>query len=168
MGTASVIYRIVLVLHIIAAIVGFGGLVANGINNAKAYRSPVGQARTLLTAGRAVAKIAEYGLYAVLALGIVLVAISDSAFSFGAPWVSAAFVVWFAIIGLSHGLVRPAVVGLIGRTETLAAEAPGQAMPILESDEQAGQLAKRLAIGEGLIQLLLLVAVALMVWQPGN
>ena len=41
-------------------------------------------------------------------------------------------------------------------------------MPILESDGEAGSLAKRLALGEGLIQLLLVVALFLMIWQPGN
>lgn len=168
MGTASAIYQIVLLLHIAAAIVGFGGLIANSLNNAKAFRSPVNQARTLLLATQSVSKVAYYGLYALLALGVVLIAISDSAFSFGAPWVSASFAVWFAMVGLSHGLVRPSVAGLIQRGETLAAEAPGQSMPILESDEAAGTLAKKLALGEGLIQLLLLAALALMIWQPGN
>ncbi|MGI9598491.1 MAG: hypothetical protein ACR2QK_20160 [Acidimicrobiales bacterium] len=168
MGTASVIYRIVLLLHIAATVVGFGGLIANGLNNARAFRSPVGQARTLLLANQSVSKIASYGMYALLALGIVLVAISDSAFSFGAPWVSAAFVVWFVMIGIFHGLVRPAVAGLLARAETLAADSPTQAMPILESDQEAGALAKRLAVGEGLVQLSLVVALVLMIWQPGN
>ncbi len=168
MGTASVIYRIVLLLHIGASIVGFGGLLANGINNAKAYRSPVDQATTLLRGTQAVSKIAYYALYALLALGIVLIALSDSAFSYGAPWVSASFVVWFALIGVSHGLVRPAVAGLVDRAAALASAAPGQSVPILESDEAAGGLARRLAIGEAVVQLLLVVSLVLMIWQPGN
>ncbi len=168
MGTGSVIYRIVLLLHIGATIVGFGGLVANGINNAKAFRSPVDQATTLLRSSQAVSRIAYYALYALLALGIVLIAISDSAFSFGAPWVSASFLVWFVLIGVSHGMVRPAVAGLVDRAQSLASAAPGQAVPILESDDAAGGLARRLAIGEALVQLMLVIALVLMIWQPGN
>jgi hypothetical protein len=168
MGTASAIYRIVLLLHIATAIVGFGGLLVNGINNARAFRAPVDQAKTLLHATQNVSKTAYYAIYALFALGIVLVAVSDSAFSFSAPWISAAFLVVFAIIGISHGMVRPAIAGLVGRADALAAAAPGQSMPILESDGEAGSLAKRLALGEGLIQLLLVVALFLMIWQPGN
>lgn len=168
MGTGSAIYRIVLLLHVAAAIVGFGGLLANGINNAKAFRAPVDQAKTLLQATQSVSKSAYYAIYALFVLGIVLIAVSDSAFSFSAPWISAAFLVVFIIIGISHGMVRPAIAGMIGRAEAMAAGAPGQSMPILESDSEAGSLAKRLAIGEGLIQLLLVVALYLMIWQPGN
>ena len=168
MGTGSAIYRIVLLLHVAAAIVGFGGLLANGINNAKAFRSPVDQAKTLLTATQGVAKTAYYAIYALFALGIVLVAVSDSAISFSAPWISAAFLVVIVMVGISHGMVRPAIAGMIGRAGDLAASAPGQSLPILESDSEATGLAKRLAIGEGLIQVLLLVGLYLMIWQPGN
>ena len=33
---------------------------------------------------------------------------------------------------------------------------------------EAGALAKKLALGEGLTQVFLVVALVLMVWQPGN
>ena len=162
MGTGSVLYRIVLLAHIVTAVVGFGGLLANGVTNARAFHSRAGQARTLLQGSQAVAKIAYYAIYALFALGIVLIAISDSAFSFSAPWVSAAFVVWFALVGISHGMVRPSIAGIIDRTDTLAADA------IVDGDPEAGALAKKLAIGEGLIQVLLIAALYLMIWQPGN
>ncbi|MGH1492410.1 MAG: DUF2269 family protein [Acidimicrobiales bacterium] len=168
MGTGSVLYRIVLLLHTVAAIVGFGGLMAAAILNARAFRAPVGQARTLLLSTQAVSKISYNGLYALLLLGIVLVSISDKAFSFGAPWVSAAFVTWFTVIGISHGLVRPTIAKMVARSESLAAGAPGTALPILESDDEASALAKKLAMGEAAVQILLLVSLALMIWKPGN
>ena len=62
-------------------------------------------------------------------------------------------------------MVRPSVRGLVQRAESLSATIPG---PILETDAEAAGLGRRLAIGEGLIQVLLLVALYLMVWQPGN
>lgn len=168
MGTASALYRIVLLLHIVATVVGFGGLLGAGMLNAKAFRSPVDQAKTLLTSSQGISKIAYYGFYALVALGIVLIAVSDSAFSFGAPWVSASFAVWIVMVGVSHGMVRPAVAGLLDRASALEAEAPGQATSVLESDQTASGLARRLAIGEGLVQLMLVVALVLMIWQPGN
>lgn len=162
MGTGSALYRIVLLAHIVTAVVGFGGLLANGVTNARAFHSPAAQAKTLLQGSQAVSKIAYYAIYALFALGIVLIAISDSAFSFSAPWVSAAFVVWFAMVGISHGMVRPSIAGLVGRAEALPTDA------ILDGETEAGTLARKLAIGEGLIQVLLIVALYLMIWQPGN
>lgn len=162
MGTGSALYRIVLLAHIVTAVVGFGGLLANGVTNARAFHSRAAQAKTLLQGSQAVSKIAYYAIYALFALGIVLIAISDSAFSFSAPWVSAAFVVWFAMVGISHGMVRPSIAGMIDRTDALAPDA------IVDGDPEAGALAKKLAIGEGLIQVLLIAALYLMIWQPGN
>lgn len=166
-GTASVLYRIILLLHILASIVGFGGLVAGAMLNARAFRSSAGQGRTILLANQTMSKTAHNGLYAVIGLGIVLIALSDDAFGYGDPWVSAGFVIWFAMIGLSHGLVRPAMAGLVQRTEALAAAASGPGLPNLDSDAEAESLAKRLALGEGAIQLLLVAALAVMIWKPG-
>lgn len=161
MGTASAIYRIVLLLHVATAIVGFGGLVANGINNAKAFHSPGPVAATLLRGSQSVARIAYLALYALFVLGIVLIAISDDAFSFGAPWVSASFLVWFVILGVSHGLVRPSVAALLGRAEAIG-DAP------IDGDGEAQGLARKLAMGEALVHVGLVVALVLMIWQPGN
>ena len=162
MGTGSALYRVVLMAHIVTAVIGFGGLLANGIANAKAFHSPAAQARTLLAGSQDVAKTAYLAIYALLAFGIVLIAFSDSAFSFSAPWVSAAFVVWFAMVGISHGMVRPSIAGMLGRAEALEDNS------LLDGDQEAGALAKRLAIGEGMVQVLVLVALYLMIWKPGN
>ena len=161
MGTASAIYRIVLLLHVATAVVGFGGLIANGINNAKAFHSLGSAAAVLLRGSQSVARIAYIALYALFALGIVLIAVSDSAFSFGAAWVSASFLLWFVILGVSHGLVRPTVAGLLGRAEAVG-DAP------LDGDAEAQGLARKLAIGETLVHVGLVVALILMIWQPGN
>ena len=166
MGTGSVIYRIVLLLHIITAIVAFGGLVANGINNSRAFKSPADQAKTLFAATQRISKPAYNALYALFALGIVLVALSDSAISFSAPWISAAFLVVIVMIGISHAMVRPNVAGLLERAEALTVS--GGESPVMETDEEATGLAKRLGMGEAIIQLLLIVALFLMIWQPGN
>ncbi len=108
MGTGSVLYRIILVGHLIAAVVGFGGLITHGLYHARAVRASANEAGPLMRATVAVSQIAHYGLYALLAFGVVLISLSDDAWSFAAPWVSASFVVWFLIVGLLHGLVRPA------------------------------------------------------------
>ncbi|MEM7323567.1 MAG: hypothetical protein AAF531_10825 [Actinomycetota bacterium] len=162
MGTGSVLYRVMLLAFIVTAIVGFGGLLTNGVTNARAFHSRAVQARTLLQGSQAMARIASFAIYGLLALGIVLIAISDSTYRFGAPWVLAALVVWLAVVGISFGMVRPSVAGILGRADALEPEA------IVDGDPEAGSLATRLAFGEGLIQVLLIAALYLMIWQPGN
>lgn len=162
MGKGSAIYNIVLLLHIVTAIVGFGGVIAHGAYNARAFASKAGEAAVLLRNTQAVTKVAHFALYGLFLLGIVLIALSDSAISFAAPWVSASFVVWFAVIGVAHGMVRPAVAALTERAGELAPDTD------MSSDEEVTGMAKKLAVGEGVTQLLLVVALVLMVWQPGN
>ncbi len=162
MGIESAIYRIVLLLHIVTAIVGFGGVIAHGAYNARAFASKAGEAAVLLRNTQAVTKIAHYSLYALFLLGIVLIALSDSAISFAAPWISASFVVWFAVIGVAHGMVRPAVTALTERASELPPDTD------MSADETVTGIAKKLAVGEGVTQLLLVVALFLMLWQPGN
>lgn len=160
MGTTSVIYRIVLLLHIAAAIVGFGGVIAHGTYNAKAFAAKAGEALTLLRTTKAVTNIAYNAVNGVLVLGIILIALSDGSWSFAAPWVSAAFAIWFVLVGVMHGLIRPASRGLLERAEALDPEAA------MSEDGEVMAMAKKLALGEGLFQLFLVVALVIMVWGP--
>lgn len=161
MGIESWLYRLVLLLHIGTAIVGYGGMIAHGAYHAKAFRGPAGAGGVLLEATRGVARIADYAIYALLPLGIVLIAISDDTFGFGDPWVSASFVVWFAIVAALHGAVRPAVRTLGERAAALPAETS------LDTDPAATAASRRLMIGEAASQVLLVIALVLMIWKPG-
>lgn len=155
------VYKIVLLLHIAAAIVGFGGVIAHSAYNAKAFGGTAGDARVLLRTTQLVTNLAHYAIYGVFVLGIVLVAVSDGDVGFGEPWISASFLVWFLLVGVAHGLVKPTVRAL---TETAEGMAPTSKMT---DDPGVVGLAKKLALGEGLTQLLLVVSLVLMIWQPG-
>lgn len=156
----SVIYQIVLLLHIAAAIVGFGGIIAHSAYNAKAFGGNAGDARVLLGTTQTLTNMAHYAIYGVFLLGIALVALSDGGISFGDPWISASFVVWFAMVGLAHGMVKPAVRSLKEKADGMDAGAR------MADDSEVISLAKKLALGDGLTQLLIVAAVALMIWQP--
>ncbi len=151
-----------LLLHIGTAVVGFGGLLAYGTIHARAFRAPGTEARALLETAQSVAGTAHKALYALGALGIMMIAISESAISFAEVWVSAAFVVWFATIGVVHGLIRPSVASLATSAAGLKTDAT------LGDDVEAQGAAKKLALGEGSLHLLLAIALALMIWQPGS
>lgn len=170
METTAVIYRIILLGHIGAAIVGFGALIGHGSFHATAVRSPATEAVPVLRATARGARVAEYGLYAVLGFGIVLIALSDDVYRYSEPWISASFVVWILIIGLVHGLVRPARTKLLEMATADELEGDG-------TDDRGGDLADRsgaqpllarLAAGEAGTQLLLLGALVLMIWKPGH
>lgn len=162
MGIDSTIYQIVLLLHIAAAIVGFGGVIAHGAYNAKAFAGTAGDAVAILKTTKTVTNLAHYAIYGVFLLGIALVALSDSAISFGAPWISGSFVVWFLMVGAAHGLVKPTVAGLLEQAEGLAPDA------MMSTEPAVLPLAKKLALGEGVTQLLLVISLVLMIWQPGQ
>lgn len=162
MGTGSALYRIVLLLHILAVIVGFGGVITHGFYNAKAFRSISRTAGELVAATRNASKIAEYAIYAVLPLGIVLIAVSDKVYSMGDPWVSASFLVWILMVGALHGAVRPAVKTLAERAGAVSPDT------VLDTDPAAVAASKKLMIGESASQLLLVIALFLMIWKPGS
>jgi len=162
MGIGTNIYNIVLLLHVATAIVGFGGMIAHGAYNAKAFRSPASEAATIMKTTQSAAKMVEYAVYAVMPLGVVLISVSDKAFSMGAPWVSAAFVVWFVVVGLFHAMIRPAQKVFAARAEEIAPTT------VLSADPEAEASSRKLMIGELGVQVMTLVALYLMVWQPGN
>lgn len=157
----SVIYQIVLLLHIAAAIVGFGGIIAHSTYNARAFGGNAGDARVLLNTTQTVTNLAHNAIYGVFLLGIALVALSDGGIGFGEAWISASFVVWFAMVGLAHGMVKPAVRSLKEKAEGMNGATK------MSDDPEVISLAKKLALGDGLTQLLIVAAIALMIWQPG-
>lgn len=161
MGMSSALYRIILLLHIACAVVGFGGVIAHGAFNARAYASKAGEAVVLLKATRAITNIAHFAIYGLLAFGIILVSVSDGGISMGDPWISASFVVWFLVVGAAHGLVKPTMVAMQDRAEAIDADT------LLSEDSEIAPLAKKLAIGEGVTQFLMMLALFLMIWQPG-
>lgn len=165
METTAVIYRIILLGHIGAAIVGFGALITHGSFHAAAVRSPASGAAPVLRAAASGARLAEYGLYAVLGFGIVLIALSDDVYRYSEPWISASFVVWFLVVGLVHGLIRPARAQLLELASVAVPDGDGNDL-VERSDAQP--LLARLAIGEAGTQLLLLGALILMIWKPGH
>lgn len=159
MSDPSALYQIVLLLHIAAAIVGFGGVIAHSAYNAKAFAGTAGDASVLLRTTQTVTNLAHYAIYGVFVLGIVLISVSEGEVSFAETWISASFVVWFALVGVAHGLVKPTVRSLLDKAGEMN---PSDKMT---DDPSVVSLAKKLALGEGITQLLLVAALVLMIWQ---
>jgi len=169
MGTTAVIYRIILLCHVLAVVVGFGGLITHGALHAKAVGVDAFEATPLLRTAMGISRIAEYGIYATLAFGIVLVSLSDDVHGYGEVWISASFVVWFVVVGVTHGMVRPGRRQLFELAESITQSAAGLGPSTpLQEHELAKPLIAKLALGEAATQLLLVGALILMIWRPGG
>ncbi len=159
-------YKIVLVLHLLAAMVGFGGIflnVAYGLQaRARAGREGTAIAEALYNVSR---KWTEYFIYAVPILGIALVMMSDDTIKFSDLWISASLAVYIVALGVLHALQFPN----IKKMNVLMAELADSGARVSGSTDLVAELerrGKRSAFVGGLFNLLVVAAVCLMVFQP--
>ncbi|MFO7591502.1 MAG: DUF2269 family protein [Acidimicrobiia bacterium] len=148
-------YKIVLVLHILGAIVGFGSvfLASFYYQQARARRGSEGIA--VIEAYRLVGRIATYFMVAVLLLGIALVLMSDDAISFGDTWVLLSLIVFILALGMAGALLEPRekrALDLQREIETLGdASATGQTAELVRLDKQLTIMATALNVAVVLI-----------------
>jgi uncharacterized membrane protein len=169
-GINSGIYKLVLVLHILTAIVGFGAVLLNGIYGQQARSRRGTEGLAITQANFLVSRIAQFFIYAVFVFGILLVVLSDKAWSFSDSWIVAAIVLYVLGIGLSHGLLMPNVRRIIGLQEELVAMGPppagagaGQPPPQIIELEERG---RRVGAVSAVLQVDLVLILMLMVWGP--
>ncbi|MBV8951106.1 MAG: DUF2269 family protein [Actinobacteria bacterium] len=168
-GINSGAYKLVLVLHIMCAIVGFGAVYLNGLYAAQVRAHKGREGLAISEANYAVSSVAEYLIYAVPILGIILVALSDKVWKFSQGWVSASFVLYIVGIAVSHAVMRPGHKRMNALMRELTSAGPpvsgaGGAPPQVLEMEAVG---KRMAAGGLFLDVLLVVIVYLMVFKPG-
>lgn len=159
MGVGGDLYNVVLVLHILAAIIGFGGMFIAGFygNEARSLpgREGLAVAQTTLNV---TGKIPTAAVYAVPVLGILLILMSEDAIKFSAMWVSLSFLLYFVLIGLATGIQVPAIRKMVA----LRAGAEGaQSMEV-----QA--MGKKVATVGAVVNVLWVLVLVLMVFKPGQ
>jgi uncharacterized membrane protein len=131
-------YKLFFLLHIAAIVVAFAPAVVAVL--------PGGDSSgTLRAYGRIV-----YAPALILAglFGIVLILLSDEVWEFSQTWVSLAFLVWIAMVGVFQAIVLPGkrLGGGGGRRSSTAVD---------------------LQTGEAVLTVLFLVMLYLMIWKPG-
>jgi uncharacterized membrane protein len=159
----SGVYKLVLVLHLLAVIVGFGPAIMSIFWGLKARerRGPEGAAIAQATF-EVVGTYAEWAIYAVVILGIILVTLSGDVFKFSQAWVSLSFLLYIVYLGLYHGMQRPN----LRRINELMATAGGVGVAGSAGTEleERGQ---RAALIGGVLDVLVVIVVFLMVYKPG-
>ena len=150
-------YQAVLVVHLVAAVVGFGGSAlgsvmlrrawsAEGVDAAAAVRRSFEFASSRLT---------DVAAYLAGIAGIVAVLIDDR-WDFRQGWVTAAFILYFAWLGIAHGAQRPTGAKLADAMD---------AGP--ERSGDAERLRKRAELWSMASNLVIVAAIAVMVTKPG-
>lgn len=171
MGRGSTGYDTLLVLHILTVIVGFGTVALNGLRGAEAKKRPGPGGLAIGESNHTVGNVAEKFIYAVPVLGIGLVFMSDDVWTFGQTWVWLSLLLYVIGIGLSHSVMIPSEKRMNVLAAELVAAGPPPAGaaaggPPPQVVEMEG-LEKRLAAVGTVLNLLVVVVVALMVFKPG-
>ncbi len=160
-------YKILLVLHIVLVIVGFGGVLLNGVYGAQAKKRGGVEGLAITEANFFVStKVAEICIYLVPLVGFALIGSSDGAWAFSQTWVGLSILLYVVALGVTHAMVLPSAKRLIVLQQEMVAVAPtaGGPPPQAAEMEQVGQ---RIALASTINHVLLLVIIVLMVFKPG-
>jgi hypothetical protein len=168
-GINSGLYKLLLVLHILSAIVGFGTVFLNGLygQQVKKRRGPEGLA--IFEANLFVSEIATYFIYAVFGFGVLLVLVSDGAREFSETWIWMAMALYIVSLAIAHGLLRPSLKKMEALSRELVAAGPPSGPPTGPPPQavEIEQRGKVVAASGATLNLLVVVILALMIWKPG-
>ncbi len=145
--------NIVELLHILTVVLAFAPVFVHPLLRRQMLAADTSGYRHLVLSMAANARrVHGPALIAAGFLGIALVEMSEDAISVSDGWVIAAIVIWVAMIGVLHGLIRPAL------------KAQGEAS---SGDTSAASAGRRAEMGSALLSILFVVQMVLMIWQPG-
>ena len=147
-GTTA--YNIVELLHVLTVLTALAPVFVHPLLR-KQMRAAGGTGHQQLVVAMAanVRRLYSPALIVAGLLGIALVEMSEDAISMTDGWVLAAIVIWVAMNGILHGMIRPA----------LKAQGADGASPGTEL---------RLEVGSALLSIGFTVQLILMIWQPGG
>ena len=156
MGVDGDLYNVVLVLHILAAIIGFGGMFIAGFYGIESRRLPGDEGLVVAQATLKVSgQVPTVAVCAVPILGILLILMSEDVWQFSQAWISLSFLLYLVLMGLATGLQVPTIRKLV------ALRAAGG------NATQVEALGKRAAAVGAVVNVLWVITLALMVFKPG-
>lgn len=153
------LYKAVLVLHILTALVGLGAVFFNGLYATQARAGAGAEGLAVAETNFRVSKVAEWFIYGILVTGVLMVLMSDDVYGFGQTWIWLSLVLYVVGLGVSHGLMIPSA----RRMLALMREAPTSGA----APADFAAIERRMAIGGGFLNALTVVLIVLMVWKPG-
>jgi hypothetical protein len=164
-GTNSGIFKLLLVLHILSAIVGIGGVMLNGLYAAQAQKRQGPPGRAVSEANFAVSNVAEKVIYLIPVFGILLVLASDQGIEFGDLFVWLSLLLFAIALGISHSVLMPGH----KKINSLLLEMEQGPAPVGGPPPQVAQiqaLGQRQGGAAMVLDIILVAILALMIWQP--
>ena len=172
MGTNSGIYKLLLVLHIFCAIVGFGAVYLNALYGQQIKKRQGREGLAIYEANFFVSGIGQFFIYGVFVFGFLLVLTSDSEIKFSETWVWLAMTLYVVALGASHGVLLPAVrrMGVLMRELVDAGPPPAGAAPAGPPPQavELGTLGQRVGATGAFLDVMVIVILVLMIWKPGR
>jgi len=172
-------FKFFLVLHLVAVIVGFGGVFLEGILGKESERRKGLEGQAIHEAAIKLGNVAELFIYTVPVWGIILLFLSGHhTYWFNQTWVSAGLGLYIIGLGIATGVHLPnlrkmrdlmAELNAMGPPPATA-PGPGPGAAAAGAPPQAIELearGKRAAMLGGFLDVLVVVIVVLMVWKPG-
>ena len=125
------LYKLLLVLHIFCAIVGFGAVYLNALYGRQIQKHQGREGLAIYEANFRVSEIGQYFIYGVFVFGVLLVLTSDDVWEFSQTWIWLSMALYVVGIGVSHGVLLPAVkrMGVLMRELVDAGPPPAGAAP---------------------------------------
>lgn len=165
----SFAYKVVLFLHLGCAIVGFGSSFVYPVLAAKARKLSPPEAyainSSVLSTGT---YVTSYPIYATGAFGVLLILLSDKAWTFSQAWISIAFVIFFVSVAIAVFLHSPNLKAMVALQEKLASgnATPTEGGPPAEVLELQERGPKAQLYG-GILHVMFLLMLLDMVFKPG-
>jgi uncharacterized membrane protein len=156
LNPSSGAYQAVEALHILAVVVGFGGVLLNGVYAQQGRKlggaewAAVSEVNDFVTR-----KVALMAIYVVPVLGFALIGMSDKVYKFSQAWVSASLALYIVVVGIAHAVLLPSHRKI---NAFLRSGSPPAA--------EIAALEKRIAAAAGVNSLILVVILLLMVVKP--
>lgn len=158
MGVDSDLYQLVLVLHLLAVIIGFGGMFIAGFYGAESAKRPGAEGMAVAdTTMKVTSLVPTMAVYTVPILGILLILLSDDLWKFSDAWVSASFLLYIVLIALAVAVHVPNL------RKMIALRSGAEGVQTTEVEKRA----RTAAVLGGVINLLWVAILFLMVFKPG-
>ena len=168
MGIGSFPYNLLLVLHVVGVVVGFGAVSLNGLYVSRTRQLTVEQRLAVGEVnGFASTKVAEIFVYVAAFMGFGLSGMSDKVYPVKAPWVMGSLLLWVVWVGLWHSVVRPGTRRMLAAERELSAQS-GAVDPEDQRVALIEATGRKLMPVYTVLNLLVVGAVVLMVFKPGQ
>lgn len=169
----STAFKLVLTLHLLTVVVGFGGITLIGFVGAASQRYKGREGQAIFDTSQRLGKVAEYFIYGVPVFGIALLFISTTngnhVYWWDQAWVSAALLIYIATLGFVHAVHLPNLrrMGALMAELNAGGPPPGGASGPPPQVAELEARGKRAGLYGGLTNLAWVVVLILMVWKPG-